>query len=192
MLRFITAVLRVWYKWIYRAEVYGLENLPESGGALICCNHTHWQDPLLISAFCRKEMKFLGKKELFKNKLFAAFLIKNGGIPIDREISDVGAVKKCLRVLKNQEWLLVFPQGTRCKSLKEEDFKPGVMSMAVKTGAVFVPMGISGQFKPGGRPILKIGVPVSCETIQETAEFGNKNESLRRFLYEKIKGLVVE
>lgn len=159
-----TYFMKFWYKLWFGAKISGTENLPLEGGFVMCGNHLSAHDPIFVAGCCKRKFKFLAKKELFVRG-FAGLLKKLGGIPVDRGNNDIGAVKASLRVLKNGEPLLVFPQGTRCKDLKEEDFKNGAGFMAIKTQVPIIPFAICGQFKIGGRLKLKIGKPISTEGL---------------------------
>ncbi len=53
-----------------------------------------------------------------------------GAIPLDRKSGDISAVRRALRILKSNKPLVVFPQGTRGKSL--DDYTDGVGFIAQK------------------------------------------------------------
>ena len=44
---------------------FGRDNLPETGGALICANHQSNLDPPLIGMNSNRRMNYLAKKTLF-------------------------------------------------------------------------------------------------------------------------------
>ena len=67
----------------------------------------------MIAAFSPKRLKFLGKAELFKNKLFACVLRSIGCVPVDRSGGDLKAMRTCIRILKENNPLMLFPEGTR-------------------------------------------------------------------------------
>ena len=96
-----------------------------------------------------KELKFYRKKELFKFKPFGAFLRWLGGIEIDRSVSDVTAIKKCMKALKDGKKLLVFPEGTRLKNEADilGELKSGMALIAIKTKTPVVPVWIERKAK---------------------------------------------
>ena len=60
-----------------------------------------------------KKINFMAKKEWFKGK-FKNWLFRSlGAIPVDREKPDFASIKACLKVLKDDKPLVVFPEGTR-------------------------------------------------------------------------------
>lgn len=97
----------------------------------------------------------MAKKELFKNKIIAYLLEKAYTIPIDRQKNDMKALKRCLKVLKNNEVLGIFPQGTRVKQGQDEDAKLGIGMFAVTTNTPVIPVSIITE---GYKPFSKIKI----------------------------------
>lgn len=128
-------------KIIYPCKIYGKENL-KKGKAVLTMNHTSNIDAVNIVLGTFEKKYFLAKKELFKNKLFGAFIKAMGGIKIDRQSADVGAIKNALKVLKNDKKLIIFPEGTRNKSDNVElgEVKSGAAMLAIKAKAPIIPV----------------------------------------------------
>ena len=51
---------------MYRIKVRGLENIPETGPALIVCNHVSFMDPLVIGGNVRRPIRFVMDHNIFK------------------------------------------------------------------------------------------------------------------------------
>ena len=79
---------------------------------------------------------------------------------------------------------MLFPQGTRCKDLKFDDFKNGAPFLAIKAGVPIVPVGISGRFKLRGELKMAFGEPIYPEGYSMT------DDTLAKKLYDDIKELV--
>lgn len=128
-------------KIIYPCKIYGKKNL-KKGKAVLTMNHTSNIDAVNIVLGTFEKKYFLAKKELFKNKLFGAFIKAMGAIKIDRAAADVGAIKNALKVLKNDKKLIIFPEGTRNKSDNVElgEVKSGAAMLAIKAKAPIVPV----------------------------------------------------
>ena len=138
----LTIIVKLFYKIFFFAKVVGLENVPISGGMIFCGNHKHFHDPVIIAAFVKVKLKFLAKAELFKNRFFGWFLKSVGCIPVDRGSGDLKAMKSCIRILKEQNPLVLFPEGTRsCK--KMDDVKSGAIMFAIKSQVPIIPVGLS-------------------------------------------------
>ena len=121
--------------------IYGRKNRPK-GKVIISCNHRSNWDIVSYILHTSEKVKILAKKELFKNKLFGAILKSFGAIPIDREHNDIGAIKDCMKALKEDKKLFVFLEGTRLKdeSLVMGEVKSGMTLIAIKTKTPILPM----------------------------------------------------
>ena len=134
--------VRLYYKILYFAGAEGKENIPKTGGFILCGNHKSFNDPVIVAAFSTRKLKFLAKAELFKNSFFSWFLKKIGCVPVDRYGGDLKAMRTCIKVLKDSNPLLLFPEGTR-SCIHIEDVKPGAILFATKAEVPIVPIGIS-------------------------------------------------
>ncbi len=133
---------------VHPTKIVGKKNLPK-GKAILCLNHRSNWDIVLWLSNTGKKIKILAKKELFKNKFNGAFLRWLGGIEIDRSGNDINAVKNCIKALKEDKQLLIFPEGTRLKN--EEDIlgeiKSGLAMIAIKTKTPIVPIWVERKPK---------------------------------------------
>ena len=99
--------------WLFlRPKVYGRENLNIQGKAIICCNHRAAFDPVLLAIISPRFIHFMAKKELFDIPVLGWLITKVGAFPVDRQISDINAVKTAMQILKSGDKLLIFPEGT--------------------------------------------------------------------------------
>ena len=163
MKKFVKFIVRgaiyLWFKVWKRAKIIGLENVPKEGALIFCGNHKTYMDPPLMVATAKRDMKFLAKKELYKNKFFAFLGWAFEAIPVNRDEKDITAIKKSLTVLKQGSCIALFPEGTRNGIEKGEKAKDGVAFFAVRSGAKVVPCGIHGG--EGKTPIvIKYGKPL--------------------------------
>lgn len=79
---------------MFKVEIIGKENIPETGNGVICSNHYSNYDPVSTAIYLDRLPHYIAKKELFKNKLFSWVLDQLGVFPIDRKVSmDMKAVK---------------------------------------------------------------------------------------------------
>ncbi len=130
----------LWPTKILYKERFNIE-----GRAIITCNHYCSIDTnaIIKTYYKKKPFKVILKKELMEGNGFVArFLDQIGGIPIDRGKADIHAVKRALRALKNDEQLIIYPEGTRNKKDTKEmgPIKEGTAMFAIKTQSPIVPM----------------------------------------------------
>ncbi len=189
----IRALVWVLYKLVFWIRLEGKENLPKGDGMLFCSNHLSNLDPPTVAVMVPRKLRFLAKEELFHNKPFAWLIRHLGATPITRGGADVSAVKTCIRILRGGENLLMFPQGTRRKQLREKDVKPGAIVIAQRSGVPIVPVAICGKYRPFSCMKVKIGKCITLEEVHRITEdetITDKNEALRRLLYERIAALM--
>lgn len=134
---------------LHPSVLVGRKNLPK-GKAILCMNHRSNWDYVMFGVNSRKKYRVLAKKELFKNKAFAALLKNWGGVPIDREKNDIEAIKACIRHLKDGRQLLIFPEGTRLRDESKVfgEVKSGLALIAIKTRTPVVPVWITKRHRP--------------------------------------------
>jgi 1-acyl-sn-glycerol-3-phosphate acyltransferase len=154
-------ILCVVYRIFYRLEIRGSENVPR-GGCVVCANHSSYADPPLLSLAVgvREPLAFMAKKELFENPWVNRLICALGAFPLDREKSDIGAIKTALRRIQAGCNFVIFPQGTRQKhGQPRTGAKEGAAVIAVRSKAPVLPVYISEDKKPFGRVKLIVGEP---------------------------------
>ena len=164
MFHFVQILLAVPIRLSYPTKFIGKENIPK-GPCIIASNHTSNLDAVLLAVHTWEKKFYLAKKELFKNKLFGSFLKSVGAIEIDRQATDVGAIKNCMRILKKGKKLVIFPEGTRNHNddMQLGQVKHGVSMLAIKAKVPIVPMFIAKQPKFWRRNKVIIGKPFLLE-----------------------------
>ncbi len=107
------------FKLYYNPQIIGKENIPKEGSALIVGNHVHLYDQCHVIVATKRCIHYMAKKEYFDSKKTAWFFKSVGCIAVDRSKKDEHATALALDVLKDNELLGLFPEGTR-NGLKEE------------------------------------------------------------------------
>lgn len=145
---------------VFRVKCVGQENIQNKGAYIICANHTsNWDAPILVSNLKRK-VYVMAKAELFKNKFIKWFGDKCCVFPVKRGMRDIESIKYSLKLLKDGEILVIFPEGTRKGLEKNGKAQNGVAYMAIRTGVPVIPVGIQGKMKPFRKVKLNIGEPL--------------------------------
>jgi 1-acyl-sn-glycerol-3-phosphate acyltransferase len=153
---------RVWYLLIkttcavifhglFRLRVRGTEQVPSTGATLVLANHASHLDPVLVGVGCPRQLRYLARDSLFFWPL--GWLIHSlGAVPIDRR-SGIAGLRATLQILKQHDALLLFPEGTRSHDGQQQPLKPGFCSVARRSQAALLPVGIAGSFAalPRGR-----------------------------------------
>ena len=182
----VRRIVGFFMRHIYRLEVHGRENIPQDSERLIICgNHKSNLDPVAISAIFQRQIFWMAKKELFENKFFGGFLTKLGAFPIDREGNDLAAIKKSLKILKNEDVLGIFPEGTRVKEADYTRIKSGIALIAQKTNSRVLPVYIEGDYKPFRKTRIYFREPVKInkEIKYSPGELENISQDIMRIVY---------
>lgn len=174
---------------IYRIKVYGYENVNSEGAAIICSNHISAYDPIVLGIAIKRKIHFMGKKELFKNKILKVILTFMGVFPVDRNTTDVKSYKIAINYLKNNEMLGIFAQGTRLKEVDSKSAKAGAMLFALKGKSPIIPVAIISTYKPFSKVILKFGEPLLFDEYFEKKISSEKLNELTEELMGKISQL---
>lgn len=144
--RFVWYVFGPIFRFFQPVTVEGLENLPRQG-ALLCPNHSSNWDPVLlvITLPIDYRLHIMAKESLFRIPVVNWVIRKLGAFPVSRGNSDLQAVKTAIQSIKSGDNLLIFPEGTRVEQEGEVQAKGGVAMIAIRTGAVLVPVFVDGK-----------------------------------------------
>ncbi len=171
---------------IYRPKIKGKEKLEEVQGALICPNHVHALDSAVIVLMNKRIIRVLAKESLFRFKILKWLASIFGVYPVKDGKKSMESMKISLRLLKNKELLLIFPEGTRNGMTKGVKPKEGAIKLAIRANVPIIPVGIQGSFKAFTKVKLNIGEPIYYSEYKE--EINNKEllEELTQDLMNKI------
>ena len=174
---------------VYRPKIIGKENIQDGKPALICPNHVHALDSAVIILTYKRKINVLAKEELFKNWFikFLAYLF--GVYPVKKDSKSMESVKISLKLLKNNELLLIFPEGTRngmARGLKPKD---GAVKLAIRAGVPIIPVGVQGDFKAFKKIKVNIGKPINYNnyTKDDTNDKKLMNDLTEKLMNEIVK-----
>lgn len=163
----LIGIMRFWFAIMFKVEIKGKENVPAEGNAIICCNHYSNYDPFAAAIYLDRLPRYIGKKELFENKILAYLLKEVRVFPLDRKAAmDMKAVKTALKILKDGEILGIFAEGTRVKEGQQVDAKGGVALFAMKGNANVIPCAISGKYKFRNKITVEYGEPLTLDEFR--------------------------
>jgi 1-acyl-sn-glycerol-3-phosphate acyltransferase len=155
-------MITVIYDMFFRGEIAGLENVPTEGPFLVASNHASHLDPPIVGCHIPRQMAFFARKTLWHGKFATWWLDGVGAIPVDRDGSDVSAIKNVLRTLQAGKALTLFPEGTRSPDGTLQPAKSGVGMIACRSRAPVLPARIFNSHIAFGRDgRLRAGTRVS-------------------------------
>lgn len=155
---------------VFRLRRLGLDGKPWrgrlKGGAIVVGNHTSFADPFVAyAAFWYRRMFYLAGELVMQGRVRTLALQKAGCIRIDRNISDIEAVRQSVDVLRHGKLLSMFPEGAIQHSDRVEGFKAGVILIALQAGVPIVPTYTRRPKHWYNRRRYVIGEPIDCKTL---------------------------
>jgi len=126
-------------------RVVGRELIPKSGGLIVACNHISYWDPPLLGVAVTRELFYMAKRELFRNRAFGALIRAYNAIPVSRGSFARAALLKAMEVVKAGGAIVIFPEGGRGDPSALREPKPGLGMIADRTKCTIVPAYISGS-----------------------------------------------
>ncbi|WP_426339659.1 lysophospholipid acyltransferase family protein [Pseudoduganella sp. S-14] len=169
-------VFIVWCaKWIcgINYQFKGYENFPDAPAIILSKHQSAWETIFLLANLPRP-LVFVFKKEILYIPFFGWGIALLRMIPIDRKQGKnafKAVVAQGKRRLKDGQWIIMFPEGTRIPVGQQGKYKSGGTRLAVETGAVVVPIAVnSGEcwpknsfIKKPGTVTVSVGKPISSE-----------------------------
>lgn len=135
-------------------------------GVLICSNHkSNYDIPTMFCSIHRK-LNFVAKESLFRRPIQRWFFTSLLGYPVRRG-QDLALIRHSMKVLANNEAMLIFPEGMR--AFDPDDalaLRNGSSLIAVKAGVPILPIVMNRPPRPFRLTKIKIGEPISTEEFQ--------------------------
>lgn len=162
-------VLWWYFHLVFRMKVVGAENVPKVGPVLLCSNHLAKRDPVLLGLSQKRQVFYMAKEELFRNKFLGGLFRKLGAFPVKRGTGGSDALEDAYALLKQNGVVGVFIEGHRSKDGKLQKPKTGAALLAYETKAPVVPVCITAE--DGGRPgpfkrtLIRFGKPIPAEEL---------------------------
>ena len=139
-----TFLIRNLARLIFRLKIIGKENIPPGGPFILACNHISYYDPPLIGSSFKREIHFLAKKELFRNRIFGGLIRHFNAHPINRNGIDKSAIETVSKVLNSGQAIMIFPEGTRARGVEFLSPRPGIGMIALNNKVPVIPAYING------------------------------------------------
>ena len=195
----------VWaiYRYYFSIKCSGLENLPREQPYIIAANHSSHLDTLAVMTVLGDEFKRLrvlaAKDYWFSTRFkswFSGELLKF--VPFDRHANFLQGLRISQEVLKQDECLLIYPEGTRSVTGELQPFKPGLGLLAYESGSPIIPAYIDGTYHalPKGKNLPRksriqviFGKPIAPSSGHEVGEM-DAASGLEHEIYRKLADAV--
>lgn len=191
---FVHAVCSIYF----RIEFHGAERVPREGAVILAPNHASYADPIWVSIPLTRRLRYMAWDKMFKVPLLGWLMRAFGAFPVNVEAGDRRALRSSLDHLRAGGALMIFPEGSRTRTGRPTAFKPGVVRLALETGAPIVPVTIMGGYRAYS-PHHKFPRPGKLklyyhEPIRLTPPEDGDKEALKAYLHEqsaRLQAIVV-
>jgi 1-acyl-sn-glycerol-3-phosphate acyltransferase len=137
-------VCRIFGRW----QVIGRENIPKTGGVLLCGNHVSYIDPPALGARANgRPVHFMAKLELFQIPILGLLIKAVGAFPVKRGTADRAALKKAIELLQSGEVVGMFPEGQRSLDGTLLPAEAGVGMIVLRAKVPVIPVGLVNSNK---------------------------------------------
>ncbi len=162
-------------KWLAKLcfdfRVVHPERIPESGGLILAVNHQSYFDPPLAGICSRRGVYYLARKTLLEWPFFGPLFPAMNVIPVDRDGNDMSALKGVIRIIREGNGVVLFPEGTRSPDGHLQPGRAGIGFVVAKTGAPVLPMRIFGSHEAFPKGTRKINLHPITVVIGEPIHF---------------------
>lgn len=186
------------FRVLFFIKIQGKKNIPPRGGMILASNHLSYLDPIVLGLVVPRRMNFIAKEELFENFLFRWLITQLGALPVRRERMDRMTYQKILDLLKKEEIIAFFPEGTRSADGRIGELHQGTTRIALKTNVPLIPIIIQGTDKvlPREKKIIRlarikvrVGKPLISEISPQRPVTKRDIEEFHMRLEERMKML---
>ena len=147
---------------LFRPQVEGLENLPETGPAILAGNHLSFLDSIFLPLVCKRRITFLAKSDYFTGRGIKGRLIRgsspgSGRCPIDRSggSASEAALATGLRVLEAGTCSASTPRAPAPATAGSTAARPGWPGWRSRPASPSVPCAMVGTdlVQPPGKAV---------------------------------------
>jgi 1-acyl-sn-glycerol-3-phosphate acyltransferase len=143
--RLLNGLARLITGAILDVDAAQLDRLPLYGPLLIIVNHVNFLELPTIYPRIRSDLGIgFSKVENWANPIYRLLFNNWDVIPIDRDSIDITAMRKGFEALDQGRILFITPEGTRSHDGRLQQGKPGVVMMALHSGAPVWPVACYG------------------------------------------------
>ncbi|MBG1265978.1 lysophospholipid acyltransferase family protein [Nostoc sp. WHI] len=163
----------------FRVQIYGAQNVPQSGQLVVVSNHASYFDPPIVSNCVRRPVAYMAKEELFDIPILAKVIKLYGAYPVSRGNADRNAIRSALEYLDKGWAVGVFLEGTRTPDGKITNPKRGALLLAAKAKAPILPVsvwGTEGILKKGSAIPRPVPITVRIGNLIDSPNSTNKEE----------------
>jgi 1-acyl-sn-glycerol-3-phosphate acyltransferase len=177
------------------------ERMIEEGPLILAVNHSSYFDPPLAGICSHRAVYYLARKNLLEWPFFGPLFPAMNVIPVERDGSDMSALREVIKKIREGNGVVLFPEGTRSRNGNLQPARPGIGLVIAKTSAPVLPMRIFGAyhaFPKGSRGLrltkitVVIGQPLRFAPEEVTPGTRETYQHLSDRVMEAIAALTID
>ena len=184
---------------IHRVEVIGVDRIPDTGPAVLVCNHVSYVDAIVIGAASPRPIRFVMDHKIFATPVLGWIFRTAKAIPIASAKEDPWLMEKAYvdiaKALHEGDLVCIFPEGKLTATGDMNEFRGGVAKIVARSKVPVIPMALRGLWGslltrdpanlfgrsyargPRSRLALAVGAPVAPQ------------EATPEYLFQQVKRL---
>jgi 1-acyl-sn-glycerol-3-phosphate acyltransferase len=191
--RFVVGVFKGLTSLICRIDDQELARIPANGPLIIYTNHVNVLEiPIIYTHLQPRKVHGMLLAERWKIPALNWALDVTETIPLQRGVADIDAIRAGLEALNRGEMLIIAPEGTRSHDGKLQTAHPGVVLLALHSGALLVPVGFYGaeNYTANLRKLkrtdfhLRVGKPFHLDTCNEKGTRSLREQMVKEMMYQ--------
>jgi 1-acyl-sn-glycerol-3-phosphate acyltransferase len=185
-----------------RPEVFGAENVPSDGAAILASNHLSVLDSMYLPLMIDRPVTFAAKSEYFTGtrpaeRLAGAYLRATKQLSVDRAGARAAheMLQEALELLRQGALFGIYPEGTRSPDGRLYRGRTGIGWLALHSGAPVIPVAMVGTERllpPGhkvprpGRIQIRIGKPLLFDEFRDQSTGARQRRAVTDQVIEAI------
>ncbi|UCE39955.1 MAG: 1-acyl-sn-glycerol-3-phosphate acyltransferase [Candidatus Aminicenantes bacterium] len=145
-----------------RIKVSGIDVIEQNKSYIFMSNHLSFLDGPLLYFVIPLPIRVILKKEIFRIPVIGLGMKQVDFVPVDRKSMRGGkkSIDHAASLMKEKGYsFLIFPEGTRSRNGKLQEFRRGGFFLATASQSAIIPISIQGTYElmPKGRFFVKKG-----------------------------------
>lgn len=132
----------------YRVRKIDLDKIPDTGPALLVCNHVSFVDALVLAGCIRRPIRFVMYYRIFQLPILSFVFKTANAIPIAGAREDAPMMNRAFdrigEALKQGDLVCIFPEGKLTENGEMDSFRPGVRKILERDAVPVVPLALRG------------------------------------------------
>ena len=184
---------KIIFHTVMPVKCHNRERLDAEAPYVLIANHLHALDPVAMAMFIpRRQICFLGKKELGKNKIANRLMTSAHVILVGRGDTDMAAMRSCMKAVKMKKILLIFPEGSRHHEGQMEQIQSGASLIAMRSKAPIIPMYIDRKLSFFKKTNMYVGEPIQYDDLLEKGINAETCEEMNERFRETFRKMIAE